>query len=204
MPARYERWACDLSEGPTLPTVPGPLGSRGRWASVLNHHFLYGGLDLRLRMGSRATGQGKREGRGLRLGRKCIDSWMLLPLSIQAVHFAELEPAIRSYSLCHISLARRRTACLSGQNQPIIVMATGMAPIVIPHGVGTLPIKAAVVASAQRNGQMLGAGNSSFAFGSASNGRVVRNERESTSSPTTIGWLGAASHNASRPFTVGK
>ena len=60
------------------------------------------------------------------------------------------------YSLCHISLARRRAAaCLSGQNQPIMVMATGMVPMVIPHGVKMLPMKAAVVVSAARNGQMV-------------------------------------------------
>ena len=92
------------------------------------------------------------------------------------------------YSLCHISLARRRSAgCVSGQNQPIMVMATGMAPMVMPHGVKMLPMNAAVVASAARNGQMVGAGNSSWPSGSASSVRVVRNERASSSRPTTTG-----------------
>ena len=47
----------------------------------------------------------------------------------------ETSRTARFYSLCHISLARRRSAgCFSGQNQPIMVIATGIAPIVIPQG----------------------------------------------------------------------
>ena len=52
-------------------------------------------------------------------------------------------------------------------------MAIGTAPMVIPQGVKMLPMNAAVVASAARNGQSVGPGNSSLLSGSASSVRVV-------------------------------
>src|SRR3954469_223514 len=90
-----------------------------------------------------------------------------------------------------------------GQNQPIKVTAIGGVPQSTAQGVKIEPMKNTVVAIAVSSGQMLGSGEASRIWGSASASEVSKTSRRSALRPATTGRLSLSAHSGSRCLTTG-
>src|SRR3954467_3709068 len=90
-----------------------------------------------------------------------------------------------------------------GQNQPINAMAIGGVPQTTAQGVKIEPTKNTVVAIAVSRGQMLGCGDASRVWGSASAIELSSTSRRSTLRPATTGRVPLSTHSGSRWVTIG-
>src|SRR3954462_6264043 len=90
-----------------------------------------------------------------------------------------------------------------GQNQPTNVTAIGGVPQSTAQGVKIEPMKNTVVAIAVSSGHMLGSGEASRIWGSASASEVSRTSRRSALRPATTGRLSLSAHSGSRCLTTG-
>src|SRR3954452_13919290 len=90
-----------------------------------------------------------------------------------------------------------------GQNQPIKVTAIGGVPQSTAQGVKIEPMKNTVVAMAVSRGQMLGSGEASRIWGSASASEVSRTSGRSALRNATTDRLSLSAHSGSRCLTTG-